>query len=84
MIAKVTAVQPNIISNSAGVIPAVQAGSSQTEDKKPFATLQEKKSDAMDNFLTSPSFNTKQIALESFWKQITQNSASLLQKPGQT
>ena len=34
--------------------------------------------EAIDNFLTYPSFSTKQMALEMLWKQISQSSASAI------
>ncbi len=84
MIAKITVVQTNATPNTNAVMPAMQASTSETTDSSQYATVSQKKSDDLNNFLTSPSFNTKQIALESFWKQITQGSNSSLQKPGQS
>lgn len=40
--------------------------------------------DALDNFMSTPSFNTKQIAIESFMRQITQGSSSFNGKTGTT
>ncbi|MBS1171061.1 MAG: hypothetical protein H6R01_1979 [Burkholderiaceae bacterium] len=34
--------------------------------------------EALDNFLTYPSFSTKQMALEMLWKQISQSSATAI------
>lgn len=75
MIAKVTTVKPNVIPDNTVDVSATRIDVN---------LASEKKNDAITNFLTSPSFNTKQIALESFWKQITQNSATIMQKTGQS
>jgi len=40
--------------------------------------------DALDNFMSTPSFNTKQIAIESFMRQITQGTSSFNGKTGTT
>ena len=42
-------------------------------------------SEAIVNFLTYPSFSTKQMALECLWKQIAQSSAAaIIHKSGQS
>lgn len=84
MIAKITVVQPNTTPHASAVMPAIKASTSEKAESKQHATVSQKKSDDLNNFLTAPSFNTKQIALESFWKQMTQGSTPRLQKPSQS
>lgn len=38
--------------------------------------------EAIENFLNAPSFSTKQLALESFLKQISQGNSALVQNSG--
>lgn len=84
MIAKITLVQPNTTPRTSAIMPAIQASTSEKAESKQHANVSQKKSDDLNNFLTAPSFNTKQIALESFWKQITQGSTPRQQKPNQS